>query len=60
MSCLKTMISPLNKVSCNTDKEINITGSVPVKASLKNFDLLFAACHASHVKQLYRHAGGKA
>ena len=30
MSCLETMSSPLNKVSCNTDMDINITSSVRI------------------------------
>ena len=29
MSCLQTMTSPLNKLSCNTDKDIYISNSVP-------------------------------
>ena len=35
MSCLKTMISLLTKVSCSTDKDTNITSSVPILGSLE-------------------------
>ena len=50
MSCLQTMTKPLNKLSCNTDKDTNITSSVPILGFLENL-----TSYRSDPQHLMRH-----